>query len=398
MSIVDSLSLIFVSFAMGISLFAATLFVGRADHPKVHYPLALFFFANALTYPSSIGELLGLQDHLLAGMEASEAIPFYLLMPALWFYVKALTAEKTTEYGRQYYWHLTFFGLAVILAILIWTVTPDVRVRLWDGPIVHTLYEAVIALFMNVVFLAQPIFTIAYAVAITRKLVRYRARLKDMFASTEQREMRWISWLVSLFAVDQVATFASDISILVTDVDFYDSPISDALGLALFWTLALWGARQKPGLLENEAEMNIGKSNTEAQDSVRPGESNKYGRSALTDEMRSEIATKIQQAMDVDTLYLESNLSLNKLAAHIGVHANYVSQVINTTLESSFFDYVNGKRIETAAPRVKSEQETILAIAFDVGFNTRSSFYTAFKKHRGMTPTEYRRKEETGSF
>lgn len=79
------------------------------------------------------------------------------------------------------------------------------------------------------------------------------------------------------------------------------------------------------------------------------------------------------------------------LARHIGVSPNYVSQTLNDTVGDSFFDFVNSYRILDAQDLLRDTDQTVLAIAFEVGFNSRSSFYTAFKKVTGQTPTAFRK-------
>ncbi|WOI35276.1 helix-turn-helix transcriptional regulator [Tritonibacter scottomollicae] len=94
--------------------------------------------------------------------------------------------------------------------------------------------------------------------------------------------------------------------------------------------------------------------------------------------------------MENDHLYRNPNLSLWDLSKHIGVTSNHLSQTLNETIGSTFFDYVNRWRVEEAANRVRDSSDTILAIAYDVGFNSKSSFYSAFKKHLGVTPSVLR--------
>jgi AraC-like DNA-binding protein len=72
---------------------------------------------------------------------------------------------------------------------------------------------------------------------------------------------------------------------------------------------------------------------------------------------------------------------------------NYLSQVINQQTGKNFFDFINSYRI-TEATTILSEdvenRQNILNLAMSVGFNSKSAFYNAFKKHTGMTPTQYR--------
>jgi AraC-like DNA-binding protein len=88
-------------------------------------------------------------------------------------------------------------------------------------------------------------------------------------------------------------------------------------------------------------------------------------------------------------------LTLPKLAQAVGCSVNNLSQVINSGFGTSFFDYLNCYRIEHARKLLTnsgSQSSAILHIAFTVGFNSNSAFYSAFKKQVGMTPAQYRQK------
>ena len=87
--------------------------------------------------------------------------------------------------------------------------------------------------------------------------------------------------------------------------------------------------------------------------------------------------------------YIDSELTLNSLAEMLSISPHNLSEAINTQLDKSFFDFINFYRVE----RVKKDlldptnnHLKILAIAFDAGFNSKSSFNTIFKKHTNMTP------------
>jgi AraC-like DNA-binding protein len=85
---------------------------------------------------------------------------------------------------------------------------------------------------------------------------------------------------------------------------------------------------------------------------------------------------------------------LPQLAEQLGLSPNYLSQVINERLEQNFFDFINWYRIEEAKHRLASpvgERDNIITLALDAGFNSKSAFYTAFKKHTAMTPSQYKK-------
>jgi AraC-type DNA-binding domain-containing proteins len=122
-----------------------------------------------------------------------------------------------------------------------------------------------------------------------------------------------------------------------------------------------------------------------------PAAEAKYARSALSTEMRERIKRKLERAMTEDRLYADSLLNLRSLSAALKEKAHYVSQVINQDFGASFYEFVNGRRIEEAKRRLRENPEqTVLEIALAVGFNAKSTFNTAFRQRTGMTPTEFR--------
>jgi AraC-like DNA-binding protein len=116
----------------------------------------------------------------------------------------------------------------------------------------------------------------------------------------------------------------------------------------------------------------------------------KYARSALTEAHAEQLATRIKSAMTQDALYLDPNLSLQKLSRHVGALPNQISQTLNEQIGSTFFDYIAHHRIEAAKPLIVEGMANSLTVSLDVGFNSRSTFYKAFKRETGMTPKAYR--------
>ena len=94
--------------------------------------------------------------------------------------------------------------------------------------------------------------------------------------------------------------------------------------------------------------------------------------------------------MQKDTLYLDPSLSLQKLSKHVGALPNQVSQTLNQEIGATFFDYVARWRIEASKPLITTGEASVLTVALEVGFNSRSTFYKAFNRETGMTPKSYR--------
>ena len=92
--------------------------------------------------------------------------------------------------------------------------------------------------------------------------------------------------------------------------------------------------------------------------------------------------------------FLEPSLTIQELAHQVNIPVRDLSVLINHHINQHFFDFVNEYRVKKAMTILKDptkKEVTDLEILYEVGFNSKSSFNTAFKKHTGNTPTEYRK-------
>jgi len=120
----------------------------------------------------------------------------------------------------------------------------------------------------------------------------------------------------------------------------------------------------------------------------------KYAQSKLTKQESEKHIKQLLQFMNTSKPYLEPSLSLTELAENLTIHPRYLSQEINDTLNQNFYDFVNSYRIEEAKKLFsdpKNRKKTVLEILYEVGFNSKSVFNNAFKKHTGITPTQFRK-------
>jgi AraC-like DNA-binding protein len=119
----------------------------------------------------------------------------------------------------------------------------------------------------------------------------------------------------------------------------------------------------------------------------------KYSKSVLNEKQKEQILNKIKQVMEEKKYYLDSSASLPGLAKIMNQSSNHVSQVINECLNLTFFDLLAEYRIEEAKKimhNLARQSDTIEGIAYDVGYNSKSTFNKAFKKITGITPSEFK--------
>ena len=120
----------------------------------------------------------------------------------------------------------------------------------------------------------------------------------------------------------------------------------------------------------------------------------KYKKSGLTQEQALVIKNKIDKALQQDKLYRNNEVGLGELAEYIGQDRYKVSEVINTYYAKNFYALLNSYRIvEAKNLLVSNPLLSVKAIMYEVGFNSKNSFYLAFKKDTGLSPNDFRSME-----
>jgi AraC-like DNA-binding protein len=120
----------------------------------------------------------------------------------------------------------------------------------------------------------------------------------------------------------------------------------------------------------------------------------KYANSTLDDTEKQSICTALDQLMRQNKVYLDAELTIDRLALIVPCSRHALSQVLNECMKQSFYDYINCHRVEAAKELLAGEERKdhkIASIAYDSGFNSISTFNEVFKKFSGCTPSQFRR-------
>ena len=122
----------------------------------------------------------------------------------------------------------------------------------------------------------------------------------------------------------------------------------------------------------------------------------KYQNSSLTPSASRSLLDRVREYVEQEKPYLDNELRLSGLADQLDVSIHHLSQVINEQLGKSFSDFINEYRVEEAKrllanPRYK--ERYVISIAYEAGFNNKTSFNKAFKAHTGLSPSQYRKKK-----
>jgi AraC-like DNA-binding protein len=123
---------------------------------------------------------------------------------------------------------------------------------------------------------------------------------------------------------------------------------------------------------------------------------NRYEKTKLGNVSVDVILSRLTTLMETEQLYLDQDLSLERLGKRLGMSAAQTSEILNAYTGKNLASYVNGYRIEYAKRALLSSDQSIIEIAFASGFNSKSVFNAAFQKQVGMSPSEFRRSGSGG--
>lgn len=124
-------------------------------------------------------------------------------------------------------------------------------------------------------------------------------------------------------------------------------------------------------------------------------ESEKYSKSGLRPKQAEDYLKKLIAFVEEERPYLDSDLSIHDLSKLTGISRHYITQILNENHGRNFFTFINEYRVKEVMEKFsdpKFNNYTILAIAFDAGFNSKTTFNSIFKSQTSLTPSEWRKK------
>lgn len=370
---------------IGMGLMAAmALALRRRDQPRLGAALgALALFEGLLT--------LFLSSSLSASGPLNWAVGWEMLaLPALPILLRRhIDALTGTDPARGDGFRALAPG-ALLLPFLL--LPPSARQAMTAGQAPDVtppvLLTAVVS--VGLFYLAWLAVTIACAWAIAIRLRRHQARLIDIYSTEGRGGLRGFRLMAAMLGVILCAHLG-DMIAAGFGAELLSGGAEDVFLIAVILGVAVHGLSVEPPLPEwaGEALSPVAPVETHSAPGA-PETRPAYARSGLSDADLDRILLRIDRAMTEQRLWSEPMLTLKDLAEAASVRPGYLSQALNQRRGTSFFDYVNGWRIDAACAMLSNSDKTALAIAQEAGFNAKSTFNAAFRKARGMSPTVWR--------
>lgn len=291
-------------------------------------------------------------------------IPMFLYGPLFYFYIRSLLHQDKFKLNKSWPHFIPAFVHIVIMSVYIFESREEYLRRLVQNDLIELPWSPFLAIFQSAVYILYSYIIYKQYLKRISENVSYTHSLKYLHTIFILIAMCWFAWLISSLG----STIRTSL-----DLEFIDYNIAWVeLSFTTFF-LAYFAIVQ--------------------QDIFRlPIIKTKYEKSGLSSTQLDELQEKLTKYMVSQKPYLNPKLTLGDLAKMIGTTQKDLSRLVNERFGINFFDLINKYRIDEFKELSKKENYknmTVLAVAFDAGFNSKTTFNTVFKRHTHLTPSEF---------
>lgn len=371
-----------VVFIVGIflSLFLSALLFAKKQKTMADNILGMWMIVLAIQLTSYCLYYLGYWEvypHLIGA-----TTPFPLLIgPLLYLYVD-FSLRKEQRFCRKDWLHFIPFVVTYLAMMPFLFGYSAEQKKVSDSLDFNSEFKPFFIIGF-IVFIAS---AVIYPFLAYRKITHYQHYISDHFAYKESISLKWLKNIIR----GAVLVFISFIIVVIlqeglsVNFGFRGELIPDTMIVILIGAIGFYGIRQH-GIFSDIPAV-------ESVSSDPPKEMGEYRKSGLKASDVEVLYRKLLSLMDQEKPYLEPKISLSQLAEKLEITPNNLSQVINQCDRNNFYDFVNRYRVRefiSLATSPDNKHISLLGLAFDAGFNSKSSFNQVFKKTTGTTPREY---------
>lgn len=371
-----------IDFAAGVQGFLMGYFLLlRHRRSLPHRSLAFLVIAMSIVLVWAVLSLSG--QHRAWPHLIRNADPVVLLLgPLLYFHVHAATRGTMPRWAILHF--IPFAGYVVSL----------VPFYLLSGEEKIALVEEVISTGLSPQLLVALIIRAAhmfcYTVISLVLLRRFQRDLREAYSNVEERDLHRSAWLLYGYIGVTLGLFTIIVIGMFMHVDLILANGIFALLLGLCVYALAYVSWPPPA-----TRLPDGQGNEAPKPALAPTPVKRSGRAVhhLSEDQFKVLSSRMILALELEKAYLDGDLTIAQLSERMAVPTYQVSEAINRHYRCNFFDTVNRLRVEEAKRRLTDPEHSaysIVAIAMDSGFNTKSSFNTAFKRYTGTTPSQFR--------
>jgi len=363
-------------------LLSVLLFTKKINH-TANVVLAIAMLALSIDVFHSAYIIFGYYKDFPHFTGITYAFPF-LYGPIFYLYAGLISSDNNS-FNPKYYLHFIPFILVVIYGILfVYFESSEFKFAL----IRNELEKPVPGL--KLIGYLKPFHGIIYTFFTIQVVRVYNNKIRNSYSNIERINLNWLRHLTIGLSIVWGVVVISYVVDAFSTKDIEMDHLIYMTASVLIYSIGYLSLRQP------EIFQVIQKSEAEPapESKTKTSEETSYKKSGLTDLEAQNHLKNLLQIMETDKPYLNSDLTLRDLAGKLSMSTHNLSEILNTRLNQNFYDFINRYRVEEVKRRLadnESEKYSLLAIAFDSGFNSKAGFNTIFKKHTNTTPSQYRK-------
>lgn len=338
------------------SLFLAIIFLNRKNRTNISNRLfALILFIFAILVVCVFTQTYGTWSIFVRYHKIVYALfqLSFLAGPLIYFYSRSIIKNDFVLRAKDLLHLIPFFAASIYL--LVWLLN-DPAIRIYDSYFWYANSVAILA--QSLIYLVISLIIILRNIALLKKIDRSKFIWLRIFIFGYI--VVWIAEIHAFVLTSILRIFViNDLKIILYSV----------VAFLFIYTIAFTAFRRPEIFLR------------------------KYQKSRLTDKERKVFINKLVEYMEDKKPYLNPSVTISDLSQVLCINTNCLSQIINETFNLHFYDFINSYRVRESQQYLKNFTENnmnILQIAYEVGFNSKSAFNRAFKKHTGQVPSEYK--------
>lgn len=232
-----------------------------------------------------------------------------------------------------------------------------------------------------------------------RALNAYQRSIEHLYSETSRINLAWVQWLINGYLILVCVLIIIFVLIMNFPEHFGLFLLMNTAIVSPYIYIITYKGLTQPTVWQLHPELakeKVQEELHEAEEIVEISSGSitpKSAKSAISKEKIDEVVNRTVRLMEQEKLYQETELNLQQLADKLESPSYLVSQALNEGMKKSFYDLVNGYRVEEAKRLLldpKNQNYKILSVGFEAGFNSKTTFNTVFKKFTGCSPTDYR--------
>ena len=360
------------------AIFLILLLIGKKNKTRTDLFLGIILSLYASSIFTTYIEIYNIQNNFPYPQIINlNWLIMFLHGPALWFYIKSLSSPV---------FRFKFIYLLHFIPFLAFFIAHYFNfIHLPDAEKIHIAANELFKdqAFYKISVLSIGISTITYNLWALKLIQKHRHNLLHNFSKIEDIDLHWLRILTIaslicfgvnhvLFNLNLIFHYASHKILSLTVYSFASIYIL---------VIGYFGLQQKKVFV-----------NIDIKDQIPHNKSAKIKRPDTPREEDSEFINSLLAFMKQNQPWLDPEISISKLSELLTVKTEYLSEILNSHLNRTFFDFINKYRVEEFKVQCVSETNShlsIMGIAYNCGFNSKASFYRAFKKFEGISPSTY---------